>query len=157
MKKLSLAALLLSSLAISGQALANTYTITKEKQPNRMLVFSSSGGTNVELFSILNLDLNHIPYRDKTGVITGVSYTSASYSNSVDETAELCYHRAYNNNPFKCIPITPNFSDSVSDFNGLEFKAGITISVRHRVEPTGSFQFLEPNRNESISFTYRTN
>ena len=154
MKKTSIAALLLSSLVVSGQALADDFNITKEKQPSRMLVFSSAGGLSTELFSVLNLDLRDIPYGSKTGNITGISYVSASFSDSTTETAELCYFRAYTSNPFKCTAITPNSSGTVTSFNGYEFKAGIRASIVHRVDATGSFHYLEPNRAESVTFHY---
>ncbi|MBQ4850529.1 hypothetical protein [Pseudoalteromonas sp. MMG012] len=156
MKKMSIMALLVSSCAFSGQALADDFTITKEKQPSRMLVLSSAGGLSSELFSVLHMDLRDIPYKSKTGTITGISYVSASFSDSATETAELCFFRAYTSTPLMCSEITPNFSGMVTTFNGQEFKSGITASIVHRVEATGSFHFAEPNRSESITFHYTT-
>ncbi|KZN33541.1 hypothetical protein N480_23755 [Pseudoalteromonas luteoviolacea S2607] len=157
MKTLSIAALLLSTLTISVQALATDYTITKQKQPSRMLVLSSAGGLSSELFSVLNMDLRDIPYRDKTGTITGISYVSASFSDSATETAELCFYRAYSSNPLMCEEIVPNSSGMVTAFNGQWFRAGVQASIVHRVEATGSFHYLEPNREESVTFHYTTN
>ncbi|NOU49821.1 hypothetical protein HG263_04640 [Pseudoalteromonas sp. JBTF-M23] len=154
MKKLSIAALALSSAFLSGQALATDYSITKEKQPSRMLVLSSAGGLQSEYFSILNMDLRDIPYGDKTGTITGVSYVSAGFAQSSAETSEICFFRAYSNNPLMCEPIEPNSTGTVTAFNGQWFQAGVQVSIVHRVEATGSFHYLEPNREESVTFHY---
>lgn len=154
MNKMSVAALVASSLVLSGQALADNYSITKEKQPASMLVLSSAGGLSSEHFSVLNLDLNDIPFGSKTGTITGISYVSASYSDPTTETVELCFYRAYNINPLGCEPILPDASGEVSAFNGQLFRAGIQASIVHRVEATGSFHYLYPNRGESVTFHY---
>ncbi|WP_010362393.1 hypothetical protein [Pseudoalteromonas citrea] len=153
---MSIAALLVSSFAISSHALATDYTVTKKKQPSRMLVLSSAGGLSSELFAVLNMDLSDIPYRDKTGTITGISYVSASFSDSATETAELCFYRAYSSNPLMCEEIVPNSSGMVNTFNGQWFKAGVEASIVHRVEATGRFHYLEPNREESVTFHYTT-
>ncbi|ODB36396.1 hypothetical protein BB427_15770 [Pseudoalteromonas sp. BMB] len=156
MKKMSLTALFISSLALSGQAIADDFMITKEKQPSRMLVLSSAGGLSTTEFSVLNIDLSDIPYGSKTGTITGVSYTSAGYADPANETVELCFSRAYSTAPFKCIEINPNDSGNTATFNGEAFKAGISASIVHRVEATGNFHYAEPSRKESITFHYST-
>ncbi len=157
MNKMSASALLLSSLLMSGHSFATDYNITKEKQLSRMLVLSSAGGLSSESFSILNRDLRDIPYRDTTGTIIGISYVSANFSESTTETAELCYYRAYSNNPIKCVEILPNSSGHLTAFNGFEFRAGISASIVHRVDATGSLHYLEPNRKESVTFHYSAN
>ena len=63
MKKLSSSALLLASLAISSQAIANDYSVTIKEKPHRMLVLSAAGGLSEELFSVLSRDVRHIPFR----------------------------------------------------------------------------------------------
>ena len=157
MKKISIAAFLISSLFLSSQTFAADFSITKEQQPSRMLVLSSAGGLSSPLFSILHGDLRNIPYRDKTGTITSINYTSANYPDSFGEIVELCFYRAYNNNPVKCEPIVPNSTGEVTVFNGESFKPGIQVSIVHRVEATGAFHYSTPNRIENITFNYTTN
>lgn len=157
MKKMSIAAFLMSSLVLSTQAFAADFSITKEKQPSRMLVLSSAGGLSSSLFSILHGDLRDIPFESKTGKITGINYTSANYPDSFGEIVELCFYRAYNNNPVKCEPIVANSTGEVTVFNGESFKPGIQVSIVHRVEATGTFHYSTPNRIESITFNYTTN
>ncbi|WP_405630324.1 hypothetical protein [Pseudoalteromonas sp. Ld20] len=70
-----------------------------------MLVLSSAGGLSSSLFPILHGDLRDIPLESKTGKITGINYTSANYPDSFGEIVELCFYRAYNNNPVKCEPV----------------------------------------------------
>jgi len=116
-----------------------------------MLVLSSTGGHTLEQYPILSLDL---PYSSQLGTITGISYDSTSFSDSSSETAELCYHLAYQNNPVTCQAIIPNFTGEVTAFNGLGFRNGVKVSVHHRVEATGSFHYLQPTKEESITFHY---
>lgn len=76
MIKASCTSLLLASLAttISTQSLAGDFSITKEEQPNRMLVLSSAGGMSIETFSILHMDLRNAPPGADRGSITSVEY-----------------------------------------------------------------------------------
>lgn len=98
-----------------------------------------------------------MPYRDKTGTITSINYTSENYPDSFGEIVELCFYRAYNNNPVKYGPIVPNSTGEVTVFNGEGFKPGIQVSIVHRVEATGTFHYSTPNSIESITFNYTTN
>lgn len=157
MKNISITAFLMSSLVLSSQAFAIDYSITKEKQPKRMLVLSSAGGMSSTIFSVLHGDLSDIPYGSKEGTITGINYTSANYPESIGEIVELCFYRAYNNNPFKCESILPNYTGELTVFNGESFKPGIQVSIVHRSDSTGSLHYLVPNREESITFNYTTN
>jgi len=157
MKKLSIAALLFTSLATSSQAIANDYSVTKVEQPHRMLVLSSIGGLSEELFSVLSRDVRHIPFREREGTITSVDYVSASYSDSPFETAELCFYRAYNTNPLMCEEITPNSTGTVNAFNGQLFRNGVKASIVHRVEATGTLHYLEANREQTVTFNYTAN
>jgi hypothetical protein len=157
MKNLSKLILTPLLLLISSQALADV-SITLDKQPSRMLVFSS-GGTSTTNFILTGLDLVDLPSSDKSGTITSIDYVSASFSDSAEETAELCFYRAYSlTTPLLCQRIIPNFSDTTTEFEGLSFSNGIAVRIVHKVpgSDTGSFYYAEPNRTESVTFNYTT-
>lgn len=142
---------------LSGQVLASDLRITVETQPNRMLVLSSAGGYSSESFPVVHGDLRDIPFKQQTGKITGISYVSAGFSKVGNETAELCFYRAYSSAPLKCETIQPSYADTIYAFNDLEFRAGISASIIHTVPATGSFHYLEASRKESITFHYAPN
>lgn len=66
----------------------------------------------------------------------------------------MCYHRRYTTTPFKCVRITPNSTDNIDGFNGLEFAQGISITITHSVDGNGQFHYQQPTRNESVTFNY---
>ena len=126
-------------------------SIALSKRPSNINVVSV-GGTGVATLGLVGSDF---PPGKAGGLkkLLGVEWSTTSYPQNVMERVELCYYRPYNTAQKTCVPIHPDSSGTLSDFNDQRFGNGAGVIIYHHVQGGGA-RIGYPAGNDSVTFRY---
>lgn len=126
-------------------------SITLSKRPSNINAISV-GGTGVATLGLVGSDF---PPGKAGGLkkLLGVEWRTTSYPQNLRERVELCYYRPFNTAQKTCVPIQPDSSGTLSDFNDQRFGNGAGVVIYHHVQGGGA-RIGYPAGNDSVIFRY---
>ncbi len=127
MKKFIVIAVALSSLYAS----AADKSLTKTAKPPHIVV--AKNGSAMSQFFVSSSDFSERGLLQAKKRLTSIDWRTTHYPDNLSEEVQICYNQPGRINHDLCLPITPNASGRIMDFNSFKFDMHARVTIRHSV------------------------